>query len=136
MHVAVLLTVFVMMTVYSSWKRTMTSPLIQTEFACTTQCKYCRVTGHCPKVNIADEYVNTPRAPRAWNPSDGSEDAVLRCGDTIPWPIIRCFAGDMIGKIWCSQHGWQPKLTKEQIDKAKKKKIKKEGNTFDDIPPF
>jgi hypothetical protein len=119
-----------------------------TEFACEKPCKYCTVTGSCKRLaeaqwqyqaqtpELAGQVVTMP----AWRPgASGQEDAALKCGDTIPWPIIQAFGQQIHGQIWCSEHGWQPRLKKSDIEKARKAaaaRKKKASDTFDDIAPF
>lgn len=127
-----------------------------TEYACEKPCKYCQVTGKCRRIAIT--MTNPFLAPSAfpateerqpagiWYPNR-EKDIPLMCGCLIPWPIVQAFGqhdGKPIhGQILCSKHGWQPKLTQKDIDRAKKAAGKHRqsqqttGQTdFGDIPPF
>lgn len=112
-----------------------------TDYACAKPCKYCTITGTCPR-NVRNDpdgidLLTVAANARVWNPNDGSEDVALACGDTIPWPVVQAFGQNIHGQIWCSAHAWQPKLTKKQIEKARKTKAKKAGEqTLDSTPPF
>src|SRR5260370_234116 len=115
-----------------------------TDYACQKPCKYCTVTGSCPRralpLRVRSDgftgFVGKPHV-KPWHPNDGSEDVALACGDTIPWPVVQAFGQNIHGQIWCSVHAWQPKLTKKQIEKARKVKAKKAGEqTLDSTPPF
>lgn len=114
-----------------------------TDYACDKPCRYCTVTGKCPRKRIsfpaeAEQAVRV--MTRAWNPNDGSEDAHLKCGCTIPWPIIQWFGGLIHGQVWCNVHGYQPKITKADIEKARKAArryaAQQSQGTLDDVPPF
>lgn len=118
---------------------------ILTDYACEQPCKYCTVTGRCPRIRLDRPTLTAGKQTfeylpaMSWRPgASGSEDIALHCGDTIPWPVIQAFGQQIHGQVWCSVHGWQPKLTKKDIEKAAKaaRKRKKAGDTFDDIPDF
>ena len=116
----------------------MSSPLILTEYACEKPCKYCRLTQKCPRVSAETgaEHAITERLP-AWFPNR-EKDTLLRCGCLIPWPIVQAFGQRIHGQVWCSQHGWQAKLTETDIKNARKVARKEAGGQteFADIPPF
>jgi hypothetical protein len=76
---------------------------------------------------------------KPWYPSM-EEPIPLHCGCSIPWPVITLLGSG--GKVQCDLHGWQPPITKKEIEKAKQRarKAKKchdpNQQILSDVPPF
>lgn len=139
MHAAVPPTACSVWTGYSFSKPFMLSRQKMTDYGCEKPCKFCLVTGNCPRVCSQTESAtvsNAQKPRRNWQPNMEPKTP-LKCGCNIPWPIVQHFGTHLHGQVFCSVHGWQPKLTKAEIEKtqrAAKKLVQQE--TFDDICPF
>jgi hypothetical protein len=96
--------------------------------------------GSLPRVDSVSACPDELKRMRYWAPNM-EPDTPLACGCLIPWPIIQAFGQHIHGQIWCSEHGWQPKITKEQL-KDSRRKVKKctQASTnqtmMEDPPPF
>jgi hypothetical protein len=122
------------------------SILIEEEFACEPHCKWCEMVGPCPKVRVKSASGRNAQEKAVSNGTDvrirggwfpnREKDTPLKCGCAIPWPIVQAFGQEIHGQVWCSEHGWQPKLTKAAIEKAKKIKGRKLTAKLPDVPPF
>jgi hypothetical protein len=120
----------------------MTSPLILTDYACVPACKSCREAGTCvrasdPAVMLADYKAGAPLP--YWAPN-AEPDTLLKCGCTVPWPIVTLIARGR--PIFCSEHGWQKGIPETEIQRTRRlfKKLLGEAyegaKVFPDVPPF
>jgi hypothetical protein len=89
----------------------------------------------------AEKAVELPKS-RLVNWQEVTADVPLACGCMIPWPIIVEFGRNVHGQVLCSEHGYQPRITKAQVEKSRKEartcqaKLNLNQSTLPDKPPF